>query len=102
MNQVNPYLKTRESVLTKLGTENPNLFSEHGPVASTALQAAMQKAKAYEADAGAAATGDIMAQVRNAGKGESIKRDVDEDQILQEFKTYILKSMLKMQMTWVA
>ena len=102
MNQINPYLQTRQSIMAKLSHENPNLMGEYQPRASAALQAAMKKSKAYEQDAGAAATGDIRAQVRNAGKAESIKSDIDEDQILEELKTYTLQSMLKMQMTWIS
>jgi hypothetical protein len=102
MNKTNPYIRTRQAVINRLGAQNPNgqFAAQANSGASTALLAAMQKAKAYEQDAGAAATGDLMAQIRNAGKGESIKRDIDEDQAIQEFKLYTLKSMLKMQAAW--
>ena len=68
--------------------------------ATTALQAGMEKAKAYEIDAGAGATGDMFARVRNAGKPESIKRDIDEDAAIKELENHVLRTAFNMTMQW--
>jgi len=101
MTDVNPYLRLREKVFGLLEQNNPGISKgQYKAPITTALDAALEKAKYYELDAGAAATGDLMARIRNAGKAEGIKRDFDENQALVETKIYQFKQLYQQGLLW--
>lgn len=63
---------------------------------------AMQKAKAFEQDAGAAASGDPMARIRLVGRDEQIKRDLAQSGLLKEFLNNTFRQQFASARLWTA